>query len=946
MSQAQPALDIDTTLAPTPAQQERDRMREVYRARLAEKLKDPEFRKIEGFPIGTDEAILALSDPPFYTACPNPFLEEWLAENATPYDAATDDYHREPFAADVSEGKNDPIYNAHSYHTKVPHKAIMRYILHYTEPGDVVYDGFCGTGMTGVAAQMCGNKEQVESLGYAVRADGAVLDADGQQISRLGARKAILNDLSPAATFIAYNYNTSVDAAAFEREADHVLAEVMTECGWMYTTLHEASDTEVNKITAAVRACSSSDELKALYTGLLSQDSPFRDRNSRLQLGRVNYMVWSDVFICPSCGAEMIYWDVALDYEKGDIRDVFQCPTCRADTTKRKCGRAFLSRFDPLINDVARQTKQVSVLVNYSAGKSKKGSPIRHEKTTDTHDSALAEAITRIRQLNNYESRLIMGKGERWGDTYRAGYCEGITHTHQFFTTRGLDVFSVLWFASKNQTIRAALIGGFSVGLKMSRFRVPLWFNKSSGPMKGATSGVIYFPSLTGEQNWLSIFSERVLAISRQLKAMGGLGQSGARISTGSASANSVPTSSVDYIFSDPPFGGNLQYSELNYLAESWQQTFTNITTEAVANNSQGKRLQEYQDLMAQCFAEYYRVLRPGHWMTIEFHNSANSVWNAIQEALQYVGFIVADVRTLDKQQHGFNGVVAASAVKQDLVISCYKPRADFELRFQQLKGQPKGVLEFVRQHLSMLPIAPINKIGNLQPVAERTRFLLFDRMIAYHLQRGAPIPMNSADFYKLLEDQFPARDEMYFLPDQAARFDALKSRGYETEQLSIFLEDEKSAVQWVRAALTETPQTLGDLTPKFMQELREWPAHEPRPELRDLLREYFIQSNSGVWRVPNPDDEKDIEALRRSELLRLFQGYTREKGALKTFRKEAVTEGFKQCYETNQYGVIVAVCEKIPEKVLQEIPEFVMFYDIAKDLALERVEQTEFVWE
>ena len=72
---------------------------------------------------------------------------------------ADSEYHREPFAADVSEGKSDPIYNAHSYHTKVPHKAIMRYILHYTEPGDIVYDGFCGSGMTGVAAQLCGESK-------------------------------------------------------------------------------------------------------------------------------------------------------------------------------------------------------------------------------------------------------------------------------------------------------------------------------------------------------------------------------------------------------------------------------------------------------------------------------------------------------------------------------------------------------------------------------------------------------------------------------------------------------------------------------------------------------------------------------------------------------------------------------------------------------------------
>ncbi|GAG45364.1 unnamed protein product, partial [marine sediment metagenome] len=115
--------------------------------------------------------ILALSDPPYYTACPNPFLpeilERWQAERAQlradlglPDDSADNGkspisnlqsptsnlhsqpvYHREPFASDVSEGKNNPIYNAHSYHTKVPHKAVMRYILHYTDPGDIVFDG-------------------------------------------------------------------------------------------------------------------------------------------------------------------------------------------------------------------------------------------------------------------------------------------------------------------------------------------------------------------------------------------------------------------------------------------------------------------------------------------------------------------------------------------------------------------------------------------------------------------------------------------------------------------------------------------------------------------------------------------------------------------------------------------------------------------------------------
>src|SRR5450756_2096293 len=104
------------------------------------------LRHIEGFPIGEDEDILALSDPPYYTAYPNLHIAEFIAKWGKPYDEATDDYRSEPYVGDVSEGKGDRIYMAHSYHTKVPFKAIIPFIEHYTQPGDIVFDGFCGTG--------------------------------------------------------------------------------------------------------------------------------------------------------------------------------------------------------------------------------------------------------------------------------------------------------------------------------------------------------------------------------------------------------------------------------------------------------------------------------------------------------------------------------------------------------------------------------------------------------------------------------------------------------------------------------------------------------------------------------------------------------------------------------------------------------------------------------
>ncbi|MGB4326316.1 MAG: DNA methyltransferase, partial [Bacillota bacterium] len=228
-----------------------------------------------GFPQGSIEDIMKLSDPPYYTPCPNPFITDYVRYYGRPYDPS-EEYHREPFSADVSEGKNDPIYNAHTYHTKVPHKAIMRYILHYTEPGDIVFDGFCGTGMTGVAAQLCGDRKTVESLGYRVEQDGTVFapqeDEEGKAswkpFSKLGPRGAVLNDLSPAATFIACNYNSPVDPHEFEREAKRILEEVRKECGWMYATLTtegvSISRETVEELAERVRQARSADEVKRI----------------------------------------------------------------------------------------------------------------------------------------------------------------------------------------------------------------------------------------------------------------------------------------------------------------------------------------------------------------------------------------------------------------------------------------------------------------------------------------------------------------------------------------------------------------------------------------------------------------------------------------------------------------------------------------------------------
>jgi hypothetical protein len=106
------------------------------------------------------------------------------------------------------------------------------------------------------------------------------------------------------------------------------------------------------------------------------------------------------------------------------------------------------------------------------------------------------------------------------------------------------------------------------------------------------------------------------------------------------------------------------------------------------------------------------------------------------------------DVRTLDKQQGSFKQVTSANAVKQDLVISCYKPNGGLEERFKRRPAPKKasGILSV--QHLKQLPVFVATKDGKAEVIAERQNYLLFDRMVAFHVQRGVTVPLSAAEFY------------------------------------------------------------------------------------------------------------------------------------------------------------------------------------------------------
>ncbi len=837
-----------------------DARREYFRAELRKKL--PELKQIEGFPIGEDDDIINLSDPPYYTACPNPwlhdFIEEWEKEKVELEKEGKRKANFEvktPYAADVSEGKNNPIYMAHAYHTKVPHPAIMRYILHYTQPGDIVFDGFCGTGMTGVAAQLCGSENDVKAL--------------KEENAQIGARHGICSDLSPIASLIAATYNLKFDTKTFERKALRILEQVEKELGWMY-------ETEV-------------DGKKA----------------------KINNTIWSDVFICPSCGNELVLWNEAVDLDKEIMKDSFPCPHCGNTCSKKNMEKAWETSFDSLLNKTVTLNKKVPVRVNYTLfGK-------RGEKDVDSYDIDL---IRKIENINLSEfSTYKLQEGYNTAQPIRSN---GITHIHQFYTKRNFIYLSRIYELCKgNIFLQTWLTSVLFSTTNMNKFRF-------TGT--GITSGTLYIPSINWEFSPFNTLKKKIASF----KGIEYPYRNNSAVNVCSATKlTTLRNSSIDYIFTDPPFGGNIMYSELSYIWESWIKVVTNNKEEAIINNVQHKTLFEYQALMNQSFKEYYRVLKPGKWLTIEFSNTSAAVWNSIQNALQGVGFVVVNVAALDKKQGSFKAVTTTTAVKQDLVITCYKPSDAIIEKFEKSEDKAQTAMDFIEELLVHLPVH-LSKGESTTAVIERSPKILFDRLISYYVQKGYAIPMDAQEFQKQLRERFIERDGMFFTASQAIEYERKKEKCSGFVPMALFISSEAEGIEWLKREL-QNPQTYSDLQPEWMKNMLPPKKGDVLPELMSILEENFIKDEEGIWRNPDPEKAADLEIIRNRRMMKEFNMYLEQAQKpkakrMKDTRLEVLRYGFKECYKQKDYQAIVTVGDHILESLLQEDEVLLQYYDIA----------------
>lgn len=148
-----------------------------------------------------------------------------------------------------------------------------------------------------------------------------------------------------------------------------------------------------------------------------------------------------------------------------------------------------------------------------------------------------------------------------------------------------------------------------------------------------------------------------------------------------------IPDNSIDYCFTDPPYGGSIQYFELTYVWRTWLQMEDEfINDEIIVNDFQQKNKNTYELMLSRAFSEIYRVLKPGRWMTVTFNNLDQKIWMALINACRKAGFEKVNIVLQEPVGKSFVQSWASRSVKRDLILNFRKPKSGYKTASKKTK--------------------------------------------------------------------------------------------------------------------------------------------------------------------------------------------------------------------------------------------------------------------
>ena len=466
-------------------------------------------------------------------------------------------------------------------------------------------------------------------------------------------RQARLSDISVLGQHIATGYLTEAPPATLRRAAGTAIERAKAALGDLYIT-RRASD---GALVEVVRT------------------------------------VWSFTYCCPSCTKELVYYE---HLRPGTMTGPEKCPSCSMPFVRRNWPRAADVPVEVVVRGInGRLVEQDVGEVDFAAILTASRDPRQREVPSQVIDES-----------REMFSRSGLGKA-------------GLTETARFFSPRNAIALLELWRAIgaiKDHNLRKKLSFAFTAILPRASRR----YQWSAQRPLNAQNQTYYIAPVYYEWSVFELFNRKVEAAIRADAEVVAPTPLFARHNTEAvtytlASADQLAhlaDASVDYVFTDPPFGSNIFYSDMNLFHEAWLGKMTDNAHEAVMHTTGRKKngaAGRYETLLRGAFAEAFRVLKPGRYMSVVFGNSDGRIWGLVQRAIRDAGFrsVPVHVAILDKGQRSVKGLNSGSegVVTVDLVMTLEKPsKAGADQRTANpAQAEP---IELIASALATLPLA------------------------------------------------------------------------------------------------------------------------------------------------------------------------------------------------------------------------------------------------
>lgn len=580
------------------------------------------------------------------------------------------------FSKPLPSTRGGSFYNTFPYPTKISPEAIAVYIASATNPDDTVLDAFAGSGSTGIAALLA--EHPTEKMQETANALGV------EPI--WGKRNAILYEIGTYAAFATKTITNRLTAAEYARAVDDFIKKA-----------------------------------EKLASGMYAAKSPDgRD-------GYIRYAIWTEVLICPECDAEIEYFKNGTSRNPATFYDKIECPHCHRTSLVEAMSFATEEHYDKLLKKTILRKKRRIAWVYGTSGKE------NWDRIATEDDIALVQKLEKEFSPSDDPRKI------EWGDLHRAGYHFGISHLHHFYTSRNYLVMSELWKLAECYPEREAnalklLLLSYNGAHCTLMTRIVAKHDSRDFVLTGAQSGVLYISKLPVEKNILLGLKRKAKPFQEAYKMLENC-HGTVEVRNISSEFMSELDKSIDFVFTDPPFGDFIPYAEVNQINELWLPAVTERSSEVIISAAQNKDVDTYRNMLARVFGEIRRVTKDDRPIAVVFHAAKAAVWGAFSEAIQISGLEIKQSSFLDKTQASFKQVVSKTSVQGDPLFLLKKA------------GLGKNGIMDEEQILQMI----VKENPHETELECRHCYSLY---IGKCMEYGSPVTLDASEFYAYIQRQ------------------------------------------------------------------------------------------------------------------------------------------------------------------------------------------------